>query len=200
MAQSNAKLEVIIVSVSDVRDYAENQLPKDQHEVIEDTLLDDDRARRVVHEHAEPLESQPVAEDLSAELRKALKVCQECVVNYELLSRASAPETVVRFGASRFTERWKLLAEMLRAIETSRVGAPMVATLDGQDGDDLAMENIVNAASERDFELAEVLHEAFEVTQTPAWKAQIAEWISNIRSDIGQISWLKSAFITPQRA
>lgn len=193
-------IELLIVTESAVRDYAESQLPEEDHEAIEDTLLEDDRARRLVDRHAPSIASQPVAEDLQRCLLDALSSCQGCVATYELLSRVPGPETLAKFARSRFSARWKLLHEMAGITKAYRGRKASVFNINDKPAEKVSVEDIVFIARENDILLAEALHEAFEATQIPAWKAQLAEWISAIRDDMGQIFWLKSAFGAPERA
>lgn len=196
MSQQKDQIELRILTETDVRDYAENRLPAEDHEAVEETLLEDDRARRLVNRHAEPIEDLPIASEFRDRLRNVLRNCRGCIVSYELLSRAEGPETLVKFGTSRFSERWRLLDDVARVAEPRQDNNAAALKIHGNPIEKVDVADIVNVAREHDFLLAEALHEAFEATKTPGWKAQIAEWISAVRNDIGEILWLKSAFQT----
>ncbi|MEO1135293.1 MAG: hypothetical protein AAFW68_01620 [Pseudomonadota bacterium] len=196
MLQQKNKVELRILTETDVRDYAENRLPAEDYSAVEETLLEDDRARRLVNLHAAPIQGLPVAGEFKDRLRDVLRSCRGCIVSYELLSRAKGPETLKKFGASRFSERWRLLDEVARVAEPGQENHAAALKVHGNPIEKVGVADMVNVAREHDFLLAEALHEAFEATKTPGWKAQIAEWISAVRNDIGEILWLKSAFRT----
>ncbi len=197
MSQSNAQVELIIVSEADVRSYAKNQLSADQHDVIEEALLGDERAREVVQTHAPPIYELPVASELQGKLQSTLEKCKASVVSYELLSRAPGPDTVSRFAMSRFLSRWKLFDEIERATNPDNDEIASIDKLQGADIADASVEYMVSSTTKWDFQLIEALHKAFATANRPAWKAQIADWISNIEVDINQISWLAGVLPGP---
>lgn len=193
MRQQNSQLEVTIISEAAVREYAQSNGEFGEKTLIDETLIQDDRARRVVRKHSKSLHDQPVSDDLSEHLKAGLNNCQNTVVGYELLSRTAVPPTIAQFATSRFEQRWRLLNEIRQALPSANDDIN-VDILEASENTEESLQ-IIKATAKRDEQLAGTLREALDVADLPAWKAQIAEWISNVESDLGQISWLSNGFM-----
>ena len=190
-----AKVEVNIVSSAVIKKYAHDDLQDDSIDIVEQTLLDDERAREVVTAEAPP----PTPELLNCEAKQALRdcadLCQETVVRYETLSRKDGPETIVGFAESRFGARWQMLYEMKKLSEEENAESDSVSVINGAPiPEDESLRVAVNTAVEKDNLLEQKLVSAFDLTAAPSWKAKIADWAARVQADRSRIAWLQSAF------
>ena len=99
-------MELGIVTANDVNRYVENSLSESGRKVIEQTLLDDERARQLVIEKSDKDEAPPLAEDAVEKLASTVEVCQQCLVGYEVLQSGDGPAPFLDFAADRFVKRW----------------------------------------------------------------------------------------------
>lgn len=193
MSQNRTRLELNFVTTSQVRRYAENRLlAQDAREAVEQALLDDDRARDLVREHAEPQEPEPVPISAKERLEEVLDCCRRALVCYEALARTADVKTVSAFACQRFKDRWVLYEKIRKTVEPH--GADDVEVLNGADIDAASLKSVVDQAVRRDGALLSSLERAFQAPCGPKRKADIADWISAVEPGVYQVSWLKSVF------
>lgn len=187
-------MEVTIVNAETVRCYARQTLPPQDNTLVEEILLDDDRARALVEE-----ETVDAPALLSGRARKkakeALSACSEAVACYELLAKSGSAPTVRQFASSRFSKRWALLDEIRNALpaqDRNVIQTVTISTAEKSEPD--ATKTAFEQATAQDAHLVSRLYDAFWEKASPLWKAQIAKRIAEIHDDKSRIRWLTSAF------
>lgn len=187
-------MEVTIVDAETVRRYAKETLPPQEKTLVEETLLDDDRARALVE--AETVEAPAhLSGGARKKAKQALKTCSKAVACYEMLAKSGSMPTVRQFAKSRFSERWALLEEIRNALPAKdRNVIQSVNVSAANEGEPNATKKAIEQATAQDTRLVSRLYDAFWEKASPLWKAKIAKRIAEIHDDKTRICWLANAF------
>ncbi|WP_411820873.1 hypothetical protein ABFZ85_06730 [Hyphococcus formosus] len=189
MLSEKPHIELNIVTMDDVQQYVDGRLPANRRNMIEETLIEDDRVREYITAKADgPQEPTDETIDL---LGKAVTPCNDTIAKYQDLTLSESGERITDFVKGRLWGRRRLLDQLL---SLSRVSEP------ANDQDDGAFSNFepskcVALAALADLELMIQLRSAFDAAKSPLWKAKIAGWISDVDNDRLRISWLASDLI-----
>ncbi|MEM8771300.1 MAG: hypothetical protein AAGD92_06600 [Pseudomonadota bacterium] len=185
-------MEITIVDADTVRLYAKEKLPSAEKTLVEETLLDDDRARALVEEEVDEDASNLLSGKARNKAKKALLACPQSVACYEMLANVDGPPTVQQFAQSQFSKRWALLSEIREALPAEDRSA--IQSLRTPVPNIHKAEKAVKEATMQDAHLLDRLHDAFWEKACPLWKARIAKRIAEIHDDKARISWLTNAF------
>ena len=193
MSKQTACLEVTIVSEALVRAYARRELSGADRAAVKQTILEDDLARKVVHEEAGAIDKDAAPADLAHALTEARNACRRAVVGYERLSQLDLYETVKDFAASRFARRWALLGSLTQSLKSE--SEPIEIVDIAESAGEISVDDAIQRAAARDSNLVGSLKNAFDISAAPVWSARIADWIASVESDMERIVWLKSALL-----
>lgn len=188
------RIELSIVMASDVRRYAKGELlPRQQREAVEQALIDDDRARRLVI-NTIPAENvlRDIPETTSLLLGNSLKACVKSIRAYEdLLMPRHLPETVARLATIRHHARKSMFADIARhCLNLSQEDCDFGYVSMPAEKKRTALEDAIGAAAIHDRKLLSRLSEAYAAPAAPFLKAEMAAWISEIHEDTTRIAWL----------
>ena len=198
MSKQNACLEVTVVSEALVRAYARRELSGADRVAVKQTILEDDLARKVVHEEASAIDKDAAPADLAHALTEARNACRRAVVGYERLSQLDLYETVKEFAASRFAQRWTLLGSLTQSLKSE--SEPIEIIDIAEPAGEISVDDAIRRAAARDINLARSLKKAFDISAAPGWSARIADWIASVEADMERIVWLKSALLPFNRS
>lgn len=186
MTHEHPEIEITILSAADMQRYAQGALSGEEEQLAEGALLDDERARKLVLDTNAP---QP--EPLSAKSIKLIKdcarACEKAVVKYEDLSRNADSETVRKFAGVRFSERWKLLSDILRVTQRDTQKSLHISPASSEKP---SSAEALRQAAKKDLALEQALESAFHASTAPKWKAKIAEWLAVLVYDKDRVAWL----------
>ncbi|MEX6633396.1 hypothetical protein [Hyphococcus lacteus] len=190
MLSEKSKIELNIVTMDDVRLYAENRLPSCRREIVEQTLIEDDRVRDFVEAKSDGPEKP--AEETMSQLKASLGACDDSISCYRSLANSEVPAKVSEFAQSRVWARRRLLDRLVAltgVTEAHEGGTKATAFQNNETSEKIA--SVVRA----DLGLMIKLRSAFDSAKAPLWKARIASWISDVDNDRLRISWLSSAVV-----
>lgn len=190
MLSKKPKIELNIVTMDDVRLYAENRLPSHRREIVEQTLIEDDRVRDFVEAKADGPEKP--AEETVTQLQATLDACEDSISCYQSLAGSAAPEKLSEFARSRVWVRRRLLDRLVALTGVLEARESKTEAVSSQNND--ASEKIASVV-QADLGLMIKLRSAFDSAKAPLWKARIASWISDVDNDRLRISWLSSAVV-----
>ncbi len=185
-------MELGFVSTSDVKRYAENSLPERRHKAIEQTLLDDERARQLVIEKT-GADNIPSPSAITAEkLALSVDACQKCLVRYEMIAAGDGTAPLQAFAADRFVKRWSLLQTIRQLLVEDAGASNAIGEFQENAGEPHAIGDLdVDQIIHNDSILAARLRAAFDAASVPFWKARLAGWIATIDNDIFRLGRLK---------
>ena len=193
MSQTQHSAEITIINAETVRQYARGGLNAEDRAMVEEILLDDDRARELVESGAPTDNIEPLFGLALEYARSAMESCGKSVAYYEMLAQLGEPATVKEYAQSRFGSRWAMLDDIRAAIPPNKRGLVEFVHVQPS-GANRSPTALIAAANEEDNRLLTQLSAAFRVVAPPLWKARIAKHITQIERDKTKVAWLTSAF------
>lgn len=195
MRQSRGNTELTIVAAETVRRYADGDLPADMRKLVEATLLDDARARRLVIERAIKTRANALSRRAAGHLERCVNACAAASKAYSGLYQSADVLTVRQAAAARARSRDALLTDMRRHFRAEFMEQACSGRAPPEkDGKTPPAATLLNRAETLDEELMRALMNAFEASIEPVWKARIARWIAYLKTDSCDIMWLDVVF------
>lgn len=194
MRSQSPFVEVNFLSARDVERYALRQPQSaEDREAVEQLLIDDDRARKLVAALATPCADEELTDSFIAQVSEAIDACRNALAHYELLIQCHGPETLIEFAMDRFGARWAWLSVLSRMAPDSATHSFLRFRLPGFTTFNASKEQILQRAGDSDDILHVSLEKTFAAASGPAEKATLSNLIDALSMDRRRVAWLGHA-------
>lgn len=192
-------VEVCILTADVVRRYARGELPSNLCMEVEEMLLDDDRARRLVRALAPPNAGAELPRLTADNIGAAEDACAALVHICQVLRDKASALTLRQFARLQLLHAEGILADMRRSY--SRTPAAASAARSGQSGKTAGLTPwaLLARAGRAERMLSNALRAAYRSPSPPFWKARLAAWISRVEIAHCDIAWLDLVFMADRR-